>query len=119
VTVTITQTSQSDLRIDTDSPLVNFSADDVERLIAELSKFRRNMIPEVQRKIPNGQGGIVDPIYEVLSDPASDEKTVGIRHPGIGWLLFLLPKDEARKLGRALLQASPRATHQPASTLRH
>jgi hypothetical protein len=121
LTVTITQTSQSALRIETDSPLDDFSADDVERLIEELSKFRRNMIPEVQRRIPDTQyeRGIVDPIFAVLSDPASEEKTVGIRHPGTGWLLFLLPRDKAQKLGRALLETAPQATDRPVATRLH
>lgn len=117
--VKITLTSQYHLRIEADGPIINFDVSDVERLILELSKFRQKMTPEVPRKIPDGEheGGIIDPIFSLQS--VVDQKFLGLRHPGIGWLLFLIPEAEAQKLGRALLQPSPQTPGRPALTRRH
>ena len=110
-----TLTSESNLQVDAFGPL-NLSADETERLIDELAKFRRKMKPEVPRQIPNGQrdGMPVDPIW--LVQQFVDQRVLGIRHPGIGWLLFLLPEAEAKKLGGALLQSVPQQAGQPTAT---
>src|SRR5438105_3376884 len=102
----ITLTSEANLRVDAFGPL-NLSADETERLIGELAKLRRNMKPEVSRQIPDGQrdGMPEDPIWMVQK--FVEQKVLGLRHPGIGWLLFLLPDAEAKKLGHALQQGTP------------
>lgn len=104
---TITQTNPSALRIEADAPLVSLSADDVERLIAELAKFRRNMTPEVSRKLPDGEhgGGTVDPSF--LVQTFVDQKFLALRDPGIGWVMFLLPEAEHRNSGMASFKKYP------------
>jgi hypothetical protein len=116
---TFTLVSQARLQVDADSTSLFLSAADVERLIVELAKFRREMTPEVPRKIPDGQheGGIADPIFSLQL--FVDQKFLALRHPGIGWLTFLLPEAEAQKLGRGLVQRLPQTPGQPTPTRRH
>jgi hypothetical protein len=110
-------TSASNLQIEADGTPLNLSAEEVERLIRELAKFRKTMVPEVPRKPADGtyEDSEVDPILGV--QPVVDHKALMVRHPGIGWLLFLLPENEAQKLGQHLVQPAP-STSTPHSQTR-
>jgi hypothetical protein len=84
---------------------VTLLADGIEALIVELAKFRASMKPEVARQHPQAQNisGISDALFAVYDVAVLPGKSVAIRHPGLGWLSFLFPKEEAEKLGKALL----------------
>jgi len=109
VSLAITPISKSGLRIEAEAP-VTLDAAEVERLIAQLAKFRKTMTPEVPRKPPDGtlDPGEVDPIVGV--QPFPDYMVMMIRHPGIGWLPLFLPEGSAQELGRFLLQPVPTTT---------
>jgi hypothetical protein len=105
VSFSFTLTSSSTLCVESDTQPQNLSADDVEKLIAELAKFRQKMKPEVPHELgpPLHVPGIEDPSLAVRSHRGSNAKTIAIRHPGIGWLQFLLSEEEVKKLGDHLL----------------
>lgn len=85
---------------------VTLSAMDVDTVIAQLSKLRGQMKPEIPTSLPDGEHkGPVDPIWRV--NPTIDHKILFVRHPGLGWLSFLFPLNEARNLGNALLHSGP------------
>lgn len=85
---------------------VTLSSMDVDAVIGQLSKLREQMKPEVSRSLPDGNHqGPVDPIWQV--SPAVDQKILFVRHPGLGWLSFVFPPPEAKKLGNALLSGGP------------
>lgn len=81
---------------------VTLSATDINSVIGQLAKFREQMTPEIARTFPVGEHhGVVDPLWEVK--PIIDQKTLFLRHHGLGWISFLFPPQEAKKLGNALL----------------
>ncbi len=98
--------------MDLPSGRVTLLTDGIEVLIVQLAQFRAQMKPEIARTLPDGEykGGIVDPLWVLPSHPAAQEKTLFVRHPGLGWLTFLFPPQEARKLGAGLLAGQPPQT---------
>jgi hypothetical protein len=70
---------------------------DVERHVDALEKGRRMITPAVPNEFPEGGR------YEVIRDPAwrvgldvDGQAVLRIRHPGLGWLNFIIPRDGAR-----------------------
>jgi len=58
--------------------------------------------------VPDGNhGGLVDPIWAGVSHPAAPDRTLMIRHDGIGWLAFLFSQKEARSLADYLMKGLP------------
>ena len=55
---------------------------------------------------PNGIADIVDPRWQLAPEPTSDGPCLRLRHPGLGWLGFVIPPSQAehiqRKLGEQL-----------------
>jgi hypothetical protein len=50
----------------------------------------------------------IDPRWAVRHDPDRDMKVLALRHPGLGWMGFLLPLHEAEAMAKVLSQsASP------------
>ena len=81
---------------------LTLSAMDIDTVIEQLAKFREKMTPEIARALPEGNHhGVVDPLWQVK--PAIDQKILFLRHHGLGWISFLFPPPEAKKLGNALL----------------
>jgi hypothetical protein len=109
--------SQARLQVDADPTSFFLSAEDVENLIVELAKLRRGMLPEVPKTAPDGQRElIVDPAFSGGIVPAG--MALVLRHPGIGWLGFLFPLAEARKLASGLAQFVASMSSQPQGTSR-
>ena len=79
-------------------------------IIDQLVALRASMAEEISRDLDPGARlvAITDPIWR-----SQDAKTAGyakllaLRHPGLGWLTFLFPNDEARALGQFLQQDFP------------
>jgi len=125
---TLTILSKTELAIelrDGKTPVtsVNLGANAIDPFTVSVATLRATMTPEIVRKLPDGQhpGGIVDPMWVVPSHPAAQEKVLFLRHPGLGWLSFLFPQAECRKLGMALLAGQSLQTGDPnnPSDLRH
>ena len=91
-------------------------ASDIDSLISSLSHFRSNMSPEVPRILPDGNHpGPADPLWSYRI--VGDRRMLFLRHPGLGWLMFAFPKEEATKLGSALLaQPMPSTSDQQGPT---
>jgi hypothetical protein len=63
---------------------------------------------------------VVDPVWRARADSTAGPSdisgvTLALRHSGYGWLSFLLPHEEARALGRWLLDHAD-ADHTPVDT---
>jgi len=71
------------------------------------------MIPEVERDCALGQkcNALGDPIWRTEPELMEGNSLLHVRHPGLGWLHFLIPKTEAEKLA-GFLQAQ--VSQQPA-----
>ena len=81
-------------------------AEEVAKLIAGLCELRAHLEPPVPMEFPLGQavGAISDPRWAAEPELLLGQSLLHLRHPGLGWLHFVLPQNEARTLGQ-LLQA--------------
>lgn len=84
------------------------STTEIEGLIAKLADLRKDMEPQIPRQLPDGPiTGEADPIWAMPTHPAAADKLLAIRHHKLGWLTFLFPEKECRKLGQGLLHGLP------------
>lgn len=94
-----------------------YEAPEVALLIEQLAGHRAQMADEVVRELDPGAlvRGTVDPVWVTQPTPASHPggASVILRHPGLGWLGFLFPPNEAKKLGDWLLQSSQASKPDP------
>lgn len=85
--------------------LVGFAleAPEVDRLISLLAAARAEMAEKVPARLDPGSRvpATVGPAWQASSTTA-DTRGVMLRHPGLGWLGFVLPLDEARALAARL-----------------
>ena len=81
---------------------IRMQAADVENLTAALSHFRTNMTPEIARSAPDiTHTGPFDPMWCAVR--LDGHTAMFLRHPGLGWLMFALPPQEAMALGSTLV----------------
>jgi hypothetical protein len=85
-----------------------FSAMEIEQLIADLSRARAMMQPEVPRD-PEQSFQVearLDPRFFVNEAPDHGGVLLRLRDPGLGWLAFWLPWNEAGAMAALLDQWS-------------
>jgi len=77
---------------------------DVDGLIEQLGGVRAMMFDEVPTEIePLSRGLIVqDPVWRSIRIPGRSEIALALRHPGLGWIRFLFPDNEAVKIAEHL-----------------
>ena len=87
------------------------SADEVDAVIAGLGRFRAALSQQV-RPEPDQSGGaqeflVVDPAWRTVQSPHAevDGIVMRLRHLGLGWVSFLLPRHEGRALGKWLVDS--------------
>jgi hypothetical protein len=89
---------------------------EVDKFIETLWKFRAEMKPERPRDFALGQKvyAIRDPRWCTESELMRGGSLIHLRHPGLGWLSFWIPKPDAAKLGGCLLaQVEEQEQHPP------
>jgi hypothetical protein len=76
----------------------------VEEMIRELADLREALAPQVTTTIVPGQRLFVtpEPLWKVSDEVREDGKVLLIRHPGIGWLGFIIPHDDCKRLAKKL-----------------
>lgn len=76
----------------------------LEEMIQELSDLREALAPQVSSSIPAGKRLFVtpEPSWEISGEARDDGKVLLIRHPGIGWLGFIIPHDDCKRLAKKL-----------------
>ena len=100
----------------TDPPLaMSFTAEALEGLLRSAMEMRASMAPPHAADWPTG--GTVQAIRDprVVSEPdRNGDSVLHLRHPGYGWLHFILPKAHAAKLADLLRRLSEMPTQHPA-----
>lgn len=99
---------------------LKLDAREVDEMLRNLGEFRAAMQPEAPRTFDRGQlvPTAADPLWQSEPDGISGGSLLHLRDPRFGWLHYLLPRDEARKLAD-LLQGQarrPKATEQGSGT---
>jgi hypothetical protein len=96
------------LNDDTVARQSTLNASELDKVIASLREFRAALTEQV-RPEPNQDAGsrevlVVDPAWSTERSPHSDIGGVvmRLRHIGLGWVSFLLPRSEGRALGKWL-----------------
>lgn len=81
----------------------DLEAPELDALIASLAQTRAGLADTVPVNLdPNSRlPAVPDPAYQV--GQLSGTKCLDLRHPGLGWLRFVLPAEEAQKIAQALL----------------
>lgn len=85
----------------TDPPVaVQWKAAAVDEHLQKLGEFRANMRPEISKTFALGQlvGAVPNPAWMTEPDAMQGDPLLHIRDPRFGWLHYLIPKEEARKL---------------------
>ena len=79
---------------------------EVAEMLQNLGEFRAMMKPEVPHKFAMGQKvlAIPDPAWVTEPDIMLGASLIHLRDPRFGWLHYLLPPHEARKLGEFLIK---------------
>ena len=91
----------------------SFTATELDELIAALSDARAQLAQLVSFEPsagPNRKEAFeINPAWKITGSP--HESVLGvllrIRHPGFGWLRFMIPFEEARALGHWLFKLTP------------
>lgn len=89
----------------TDPPVrIQLDVAAVDDILKNLGAFRAAMQPEVPKSITLGQKveAIPDPIWMCEPDLMHGHSLIHLRDPRFGWLHYLLPPHEAKKLGQLL-----------------
>lgn len=97
--------------------VVRLNAHGISTIILELAKVRQDMLPAVADALHEGDRIPVlhSPQWACATEMMHGSSRVYVRHPGLGWLAFLLQASEAERLGETLLvqaqqdQARPRS----------
>jgi hypothetical protein len=84
----------------------------VERLIHRLSECRATLADAVPMGYEPSTlpGLIIDPTWSVLAQPGDRTKVLALRHPGLGWLPFILPEHQQAALSKVLSAMPPSGT---------
>lgn len=93
---------------DTGTSRLALEAREIDQLIAALARLRDSMFPSVPENAPTDPlPGVGSPLWEVQKYDPPGNRLLRLRHPGLGWLAFLLTEAEATKLSNDLLFALP------------
>lgn len=83
---------------------IELDAASLEGLIHDLGKARASMIEEVSPSLDPGSRieAVVNPSFLVPKDLEIGKRVLALRHPGLGWVAFLLTLDYSKEIGRLL-----------------
>lgn len=83
---------------------ITFTTQQLEDALKNLGIFRSNMKPEIAKTYAVGQvvKAVPNPAWVTEPDLLLGNSLLHIRDPRFGWLHYMIPRDEARKLGSAL-----------------
>jgi hypothetical protein len=77
----------------------------LEKHIRDCAAHRAQMPDEVPRDLDPGsrlEGSVYDPIWRIPAQRHEGGRILALRHPGIGWLGFVIPEHEAKSLAEWL-----------------
>ena len=89
-----------------DKPLghIELDAATLEDHIHKLAAHRSRLAEEVPRDLDPGSWleALIDPIWRFPGQRSEHGRILALRHPGLGWLSFILPDKEARAMAEWL-----------------
>ena len=92
--------------IENEKPLgwISFPTEDFDNLIAGLARMRVEMTPPVAPTLDPGSRvePLKNPAWRIPDPCPEDGRVLVLRHPGHGWLGFLIPWDQAAEMAEWL-----------------
>jgi hypothetical protein len=84
-------------------------APELEGFIELLWRTRMEMSDEVPRDLDVGSRviAVADPIWRIPNYREPQGRPLFLRHPGIGWMSFVFPDEEAKSVAEWLTKALP------------
>jgi hypothetical protein len=95
----------------TDPPVaLQLDVSSVDEILKNLGEFRELMKPEIPPEYSLGQkvAAIPDPAWRTEPDALMGNSILHIRDPRFGWLHYMIPRGEARKLAGFLQEQAER-----------
>jgi hypothetical protein len=89
----------------TDPPAtLKFDAAGIDDLLRGLGSLRLHMKPEIQAALVDGEKAeaLTDPAWRTENEPLTGLPLLHIRDMRFGWVHYLLPQQEAAKMGTSL-----------------
>ena len=85
---------------------LNLDANEVDSLLHKLGDLRARLVPEVEADwYPGGMLEVVcDPRLKAASELMEGNPLLHIRDPRFGWLHYMIPREDARRLGQYLIE---------------
>lgn len=92
------------LRISVESGSLILEAPTVDALIEDLGRLRSEMRPCVDSEVDRKKQFLVemDPTWHVQSNALLDGSVLMLRHPGLGWTCFAIPRASLERLVETL-----------------
>lgn len=83
---------------------LTFDAWQLDELIVALGKLRASMADEISDtlEINSRLEATVAPAWRIPDNLAQSGRTLALRHPGFGWLGFVIPLDQGEEMARWL-----------------
>ena len=84
--------------------VLKLTTSDIDLMLENLGVFRASMLPSHAPDWAVGQtvGAILNPRWTTESDALLGNSLLHLRDPRFGWQHYMIPKEEARKLGEVL-----------------
>jgi hypothetical protein len=82
----------------------------LDRMIAFLGNVRAQQLPPVRTTDPDPQGvyeAVPDPRWWIRAEPMAPGVSLHLRHPGLGWQVYLLPLASLQTLQETVNRVTP------------
>jgi hypothetical protein len=88
---------------------INFDGATVEKHIQDVGDMRAELNETVTPELDPGSRlkAIVGPSWKVEDYRVPEGRIISLRHPGLGWLTFILSEDSAREMVKQLTRDLP------------
>jgi hypothetical protein len=105
------------LQLDQDGTAIGhilFDAPTVEKHIQDVAEHRAALTEQVVPDLDPGSRlkAVFDPAWRISNQKTQHGRILALRHPGIGWLSFVLPDKEAAAMAEWLLKDLPQSKFQ-------
>ena len=81
---------------------IGLGAEGLTGVINILADARARFAQKFPDEPPHGIADTVDPRWQLAPEPTSDGPSLRLRHPGLGWLGFVIPPSQAQQIQHLL-----------------
>lgn len=107
------------LTIEANPPIqIRLTATEVDEILNGLGTLRASMKPEVSERRPkSATNGVKNPVWYAQPEIMRGDTILQIRDPRFGWLAYLIPRQNAAKLGQLMSAQAATPALRPSGTM--